>query len=160
AEETSTQRAFATPEKAAAALGSALASNNQEALLDIFGHDHADLVLGGDPATSRVARRRAAAALKEKTELHKDADDQSTLMLGKQKWPMPIPLRHTERGWVFDTEAGEEEVWVRRIGADELAAIDALKALVKAQSAYVSRSGAKGGTTEYARFIQSTPGAT
>jgi hypothetical protein len=153
-------RAFATPEAALADLRLALAKNDIDGLIAMFGSDHDDLVLGADPASARVERQRAAAALNEKMTLRKDGEDQITLILGKQKWPMPIPLRRTDRGWVFDAAAGEHEIYARRIGEDELAAIAALKAFVHAQSDYAARTAKQSGSREYARYLQSTSGQT
>src|SRR5258706_5666156 len=69
-------RAFATPEAALADLRLALAKNDIDGLIAIFGSDHDDLVLGADPASARVERQRAAAALNEKMTLRKDGEDQ------------------------------------------------------------------------------------
>src|SRR5579872_2906476 len=64
--EAPSQRSFATPEEAAAALKNALLKNDTRGLLDIFGHDHEDLVFGADPATARVDRRAAGTEMQQK----------------------------------------------------------------------------------------------
>jgi hypothetical protein len=137
-----------------------LERDDVEGLIGIFGRDHAEIVLGVDPASGRVTRQRAAAAMREGTTLRADADGRLTLVLGKNGWPMPIPLVPEAGGWVFDAAAGAEEILARRIGEDELAAIDALEAFVKAERRYADWRRAKGQRREYARYVQSTPGDT
>jgi hypothetical protein len=154
------QQTFASPEDAVSALNIALASDDVDALLAMFGAEHDDLVLGPDPASGRLLRQRAAAAVQEKTALRRDGDDKVTILLGKTGWPMPIPLRRVAGGWIFDTDAGMEEILLRRIGQDELAAIHSLKAVVQAQNDYAARSRRTEGSPQFARYVQSTPGRT
>jgi hypothetical protein len=151
---------FDTPEAAAAALRRALSRNDTQALLDLFGRDHADLVLGTDPAAGRATRRRAARLAAQRLTLRKQPDGDITLVLGKSGWPLPIPLAQQDGGWVFDTNAGAGEILARRIGEDELAAIAALRAFVRAQRDYAARLKAAGRPVHYARYVQSTPGMT
>jgi hypothetical protein len=153
-------RAFATPEDAAGALSIALATDDVDLLLDIFGPELDDVVLGADPTSARLTRYRAAAALQEKLTLRRDGADQVTLLLGRNAWPMPIPLVRTEKGWSFDGSSGVEEILLRRIGQNEIAAIEALRAFVRAQNDYAARSHRKGRAVQYARYVQSTPGKT
>ena len=107
---------FATPNAAVAALKGALAKDDVDALLGIFGPEYATIVLGSDPASGRVTRRRAAAAMQEKVTLRRDTNDRITLVVGRNSWPMPIPLVRRGDGWVFDSAAGEQEILARRIG--------------------------------------------
>jgi hypothetical protein len=151
---------FATPEAAVAAFKSALAKDDVDALLAIFGHEYSDVLLGADPASSRVTRRRAAAAAQEKVVLRRETVDRITLVLGRNDWPMPIPLIRDGGHWFFDTAAGEEEILARRIGEDELSAIDALKSFVRAERKYAAWRTAKGESLAYAQYVQSTPGST
>lgn len=151
---------FATPDAAVSALKAALAKDDVDALVDIFGREHADIVLGADPASGRVTRRRAAAAVRDKLELRRDTGERITLVLGTNNWPMPIPLVRRGDRWMFDAAAGEEEILARRIGENELAAIDALKAFVAAERRYAEWRRAEGQSLEYAQYIQSTPAQT
>lgn len=148
---------FATPEAAASALKAALAKDDVDALLDIFGREHADIVLGADPVSGRVTRQRAATATREKLVLRHDTADRITLVIGRNGWPMPIPLVREGDRWMFDTAAGEEEILARRIGEGELAAIDALKTFAKAERKYAAWRRAEGQSVEYAQYVQSTP---
>jgi hypothetical protein len=87
------------------------------------------------------------------------APDQVTLYLGNDEWPFPIPLVKTEGGWRFDTEAGKREILARRIGKNELNAIQVCLAYVDAQKEYALRKSGQGeGLVEYARRLVSTPG--
>ena len=152
------RRSFATPEAAAEALRTALTADDTAELLAIFGPDSAEIIDGPDPASARIVRRQAAKAAAEGMILHRhgpaDAPDGAELAIGRDKWPFPIPLRRTAEGWIFDTEAGADEIYARRIGADELDAIAALRAMVRAQQDYAARHRKR----VYARYIQSTAG--
>ena len=122
--------------------------------------DNADLVLGSDPASGRVARQRARVLANDRLVLERQGDDRAVLTFGQQVWPMPIPLVRDQDGWSFDTAAGIEEIQARRIGENELSAIDALRTFVQAQYNYAVRRRDEGQPVEYARYIQSTPGTT
>jgi hypothetical protein len=151
---------FPTPDAALSALKTALARDDVDALLDIFGREYADIVLGADPASGRVMRQRAAAAAREMVVQRRVSAERIILVLGKDGWPMPIPLVRNGGRWMFDTAAGEEEVLLRRIGENELAAIDALKAFAEAERKYAAGRRANGQSVEYARYVQSTPAQT
>jgi hypothetical protein len=154
------QQRFETPEMAAQAFVAALATDSVNAFLKIFGTDFADIVLGSDPASSKVVRRRAHAAATERLAISPIADNQVVLLLGQQEWPMPIPLARTKDGWMFDTAAGAEEILTRWIGENELSAIDTLRTFVQAQQAHYAQLREAGQPAEYARYVQSSPGST
>ena len=144
----------ATPSKAVAALKSALAKDDIDALVRIFGPEYADDIIGVDPVNNKVQRRRAAAAVRDGLTLQSEGADKVNLLIGKNAWPFPIPLVRAQDGWSFDTDAGIEEILARRIGENELSAIAALKAFVRAEKAYVAKR------RFYASYVQSTPGET
>jgi hypothetical protein len=152
------QRRFATPEDAAAAVKAALNADDPAALLDIFGHEYGEVVLGTDPASARVARRRAATLAQERLAPRRVDPRDVILEFGNQAWPLPIPLVRDGTTWMFDTAAGAAEIQARRIGQNELAAMDTLRAIVQAQYGYALRHG-DDGSRHFARYIQSTPGA-
>jgi DUF2950 family protein len=151
---------FATPEAGVAALTSALATDDVDALIALFGREHADIVLGVDPVSGRVMRQLAAAAAREKVVLRQDEEGQLTLVFGRNDWPMPVPLVRRDDRWMFDAALGGDEIMARRIGEDELAAIDALKTFVSAERSYARWRRARRLPVEYARYVQSTPGRT
>jgi hypothetical protein len=154
------RQSFATPEAAGEALKNALASRNADALRKLFGADSEDVLIGADRATARAEWRQVSAMLREKLVFRRDAPDRVTLVIGKRSWPMAIPVVRQGGRWAFDTEAGERELLARRIGRNELAAIDALKAFTRAQAAYAARLRDRGMRIRYASYVQSTSGAT
>jgi hypothetical protein len=81
-----------------------------------------------------------------------------TVILGRQAWPMPIPLVRSDKGWRFDTAAGIEEMIDRRIGRNELAAIDFARVYGDAQEAYAGEDHDGDEVLEYAQMLASTPG--
>ncbi len=153
------QETFTSPQAAVQALAAALADDDTGKLLDMFGHEHAALVLGADPASGRVMRQHVAEMLREKVGLRHDGPNKIVLV-ASNGWPMPIPLVRRGREWAFDTAAGEQEILARRIGEDELSAIATLRALVGAERSYAAARKSAGGSPEYAQYVQSTSGQT
>jgi hypothetical protein len=149
-------QSFATPEQAVAALKTALAKDDRDALIRIFGSEFADDIIGPDPVSTRVQRRRAAAAARDGIKIERHGTDEATLHFGKNAWPFPVPLvRDPGKGsWSFDTAEGLDEILARRIGQNELAAIAALKEFVRAEKAYAAKY------KVYASYVQSRPGMT
>lgn len=154
----SAQQFFATPEEAVAALRSATAAKDKDALLRIFGPQAKDLAQSGDPVEDAQAMARFAARLKEYSKLQKQSADTMLLHVGKLNWPMPIPLVRKNGQWYFDTAAGKEEILNRRIGRNELNAISVCHAYVEAQREYskMNPNGSPG--VEYAQRFMSEPG--
>lgn len=153
------QPAFAEPEAALEAFRAALAAPDGDALLELFGNEHEDELIGADPASARqtvaAVRNAAAEAL---TLAPGDEPGTFDVLVGRAGWPMPIPLVQTAEGWIFDTEAGLEEIIDRRIGENELAAIEAARAYVEAQRLYGSVDRNGDGVPEFAQRLISTPG--
>lgn len=152
------QKTFATPEAGIAALVDAVKANNQAALRAIFGDDGEKLVSSGDAVADAQNRDRFIAAYNDAHKIERNGDTQATLIIGKDEWPMPIPLVKSNDGWRFDTQQGEQEILDRRIGRNELAAIEVCRAIVDAERDYVAKDQDKNGILEYARKLVSTPG--
>ena len=152
------QKYYDTPEAAVEALLNAFKTNNEQALLDIFGHEHDKLIV----VTDKAQRGEAVLDLYNKAQqtwnLRQDSGDMHTLIIGPDKWPFPIPLIKETGGWRFDTDAGEDEIINRRVGQGELNAIETCQAYVDAQVNYaaVDRDGDQ--VREYAQKLDSTPG--
>jgi hypothetical protein len=155
---TGDQQRFATAEAAMAALKAALAKGDVEDFITLFGKSHEDLIVGADRVETQAERRRAAVLAKQRIALEHDGDDRALVALGTDAWLLPIPLVRKDGQWFFDTAAGEEEVLARRIGRDELGAIDAVKALVAAEQSYAARHKKAGKPAAFAPYIQSSPG--
>jgi hypothetical protein len=153
-----TGRAFATSESAAAALASAVMTTNRAELHAIFGPAADDLV---NPDAVQAANEFAAfaVALSETNWLVRESDTRRVLELGNVAWPFPVPIVQKNGRWFFDTAAGRDELLNRRIGRNELATLDAVRAYVQAQREYARRDRDGNEVLKYAQKIISTPGA-
>jgi hypothetical protein len=151
-------QAFPSPEAAAQALRDALETEDGEALRAIFGPEYADDLIGSDIAIVREDMRQTREAMRAATALLPDADGRLVLTIGRQAYPFPVPIVRAGESWHFDSAAGLEEVIDRRIGENELAAIEALRAYVQAQIEYASADRDGDQVLEYAQRVISTAG--
>jgi len=149
---------FATPDEAAKALMNALKTDNAQELKAIFGPDVEKKVSSGDPVSDRHDREAMALAMGQSWRWAPAGADRQELVIGDEQWPFPVPLAKVRGGWQFDTDAGADEMISRRIGRNELRAIDVGRDYVKAQQAYASqpRDGKLAGL--YAQKFRSSPG--
>ena len=152
------QKSYASPEEAVKALIDALRINNKGELLAVLGPDGKDIISSGDEVADKEAREGFISDYDEKSELEKESPDKVVLSVGQDNWPLPIPIVNKNGRWVFDTEAGKEELLNRRIGRNELNTIDVMHAYVDAQREYASKDRNGDGTTEFAQKIISTSG--
>ena len=127
------QKQFANPDAAVRALVDALRSGDQAALLAILGPGSEDVVSSGDPIADRAARKPVVAAAAARTRLETLPSGAVIAHFGKDDWPLPIPLVKSGDQWHFDTAAGRDEILNRRIGRNELKAIDVCRVYVEAQ---------------------------
>jgi len=153
------QQTFASPEQAAAALATAWSQADQAALMKIFGAGGAKLISSGDPVADRDASQWLAAAYSANHKIENQSDVKAVLGLGKDDFPYPIPLVKVGSAWRFDTKAGEQEILDRRIGHNELTAIEVCHAYVEAQREYAAKHASGGGAGEYAQRLHSSAGA-
>lgn len=152
------QEIFPSPQEAMSALVRAVEGRDQSALARIFGPDFNQL-LSGDRVEDNKDLNDFAAGLQESAQLRKDSDAKYTLLAGTDNWPTPIPIVKRGEDWVFDTKAGLEEILNRRIGENELSAINTCRAYVVAQwEYYTGDDGDHDGIAEYARKFFSSPG--
>lgn len=149
---------FSTPEQAVSALVDALEHNDIEAVERLFGPDMKGLLSSGDDVADRLARERFLSRYREKNQLVAGGPNDLVLQVGEDAWPLPIPMVRTDGYWSFDGGAGAEELVLRRIGRNELRAIQVMRGYVEAQQEYAStsRDGAPGGI--YAQRVSSSPG--
>src|SRR5688572_19157724 len=136
-------RTFASPEEAVKALAAAVTKEKVDELLQIFGPEGKELIDTSDPASARRGREVFTAAATEQWRLLDRAGGGKTLVVGNEDWPFPVPLIQDAQGWHFDAAVGKEEVIVRRIGRNELAAIEICQTYVAAQRRY-ARAGHDG----------------
>jgi hypothetical protein len=152
------QRSFGSPEEAANALVQATKSHDRSAIFGILGAGTEKWVTSGDPVADRAMRERFVASFEQKHAISPDGDARATLTIGPDDWPFPFPLVKSGAGWRFDTEAGKDEMLARRIGENELSAINVMLAIVDAQRDYAAEDHRRDGVREYARKFASTPG--
>lgn len=151
-------KTFATPEEAAQALLDAAASADTNAIWAVLGDEFRDQLENPDEAQERENRNRIVAGAKEVLQLRAADANTRVMVIGNQAWPMPIPIVNGDRGWHFDVAAGADEILMRRIGANELAAISTLHAYVDAQVQYASADRNSDDVLEYAQRINSSTG--
>ncbi len=152
------QQTFSTPEDAVHALAAAVEAKDRAALGGVFGADYSQL-LSGDRVEDRTNLAKFAEAVQQASQLQKDSDDKYTLLVGADKWPMPIPIVQRDGRWLYDTKVGLEEILNRRVGEDELSAIATCRAYVLAQWEYfTSGDHDNDGVAEYAQKFMSSPG--
>jgi hypothetical protein len=129
------------------------------AILDkILGPDGRDIVHSGDKQADGIALKRFVSSYDAGHKLVADGPAKTTLTVGADEWPLPVPLVKGADGWRFDTAAGKAEVLARRIGRNELVTIDACKAFVDAQREYAAVDRTGDGLLDYAARFISTPG--
>src|SRR5258708_5043092 len=148
---------FASPEEAVKALVDAADKGDTAALMAILGPEGNDVVSSGDPVADKSTRANFVASAKQATRLEKVGDDKVILNIGRDDWPMPIPIVKGAGGWYYDTAAGEEEIINRRIGRNELGAIDVCRAYVAAQREYASKDHDGSGVLKFAQRVNSSP---
>ena len=129
-------------------------------MLKLFGPEGKDVVESGDPAEDQNGRAEFARRAHEKLTIAIEPSNpnRATIVVGEQNWPLPVPLIKKNGQWRFDPAEGRITILARRIGRNELTAIDVCRAYVEAQLEYASRDRLSGGVLEYAQTIRSTPG--
>ena len=152
------QRSFKSAEEARQALIAAVQAKDHGELGAIFGPAQQDLE-PGDPVEQAAEFDHFSHEVAEGVELDMQGDARAILKIGDEKWPFPIPLVKTGESWLFDTVAGREEILTRRIGHNELLAINACKAYADAQREYYNLPEPDGDQIpKYAQHMISRPG--
>jgi len=153
------QRTFATPEAAAWALILAAEQYDVPALTEILGPDGVDLVVTADQVLDRNLAASFVAAARQQTRVVRDPGKKlATLTIGSEDWPVAIPIVEKNGRWRFDTVAGRQEILYRRIGTNELDAIEICRGYVEAQQEYASEKRGGAMLNQYAQRMISTPG--
>jgi hypothetical protein len=146
------QKKFSSHEEASNVLFTAMRSNDESALLEILGPDGKRIVSSGDATEDADGRANFVRKYQQCHRLVREPDGTTTLYIGAENWPTPIPLMNKGNSWYFDTEAGEKEILFRRIGRNEMSAILVCQQLVVAQKEYDASH------NEYAQKIFSNEG--
>jgi Protein of unknown function (DUF2950) len=153
----SAQQSFKSPDDAVGALASAVKSGETKDILKVLGPDAAEIIDSGDSVADADTRQRFVAAYDAKHSVSLEGDKKAVLIVGQDDFPFPIPLYHTKTGWGFDTAAGRQEILYRRIGRNELDAIQTCLAFVDAENEYADKDRGAGSGV-YAQRIVSSPG--
>ena len=154
----SAQQSFKSPEDAMTALVGATKDNWPKGVVAVLGPDGADIVSSGDKVADGEMRQKFLAAYDAKHEVKKEGSDKAVMIIGAENFPFPIPLARRGAAWQFDTAAGRLEILYRRIGRNELAAIQSCLAYVDAQNEYADKNRAGAGGATYAQRIVSRSG--
>jgi hypothetical protein len=158
AEDAAAPQAFDSPEAAAKALLDAAKRNDDKALRAMFGGVADQLMRDSSDPIVRKERAEAVAAAEKHWAIEKTEEGTATLVIGTNLWPFPVPIVPKDGKWQFDAKAGLAEILARRVGANELAAIETCKVYADAQVAYASKDRDGDGVREYAQRIVSTAG--
>jgi hypothetical protein len=154
------QKQFDTPKQAADALIQVAANFDVAAAKEILGPDSDDIIASEDPVQDKNRAIAFAEKAKEKNSIELDKKDpnRAILLVGNDDFPLPIPIVKRKGKWSFDTKVGREEILNRRIGANELNAIQICRGFVEAQKEYAAEKHDDSKVNQYAQRIISTPG--
>ena len=154
------QETFNTPEEAAEALVVAAERFDVDALKKILGPDGVELVVTQDAVQDKNQSAAFAAQARIRLRVERDSTNAKVayLAVGDEDWPLPIPLVEDGGKWRFDTKTGRQEVLLRRIGRNELDAVEVCHGYVEAQLEYASEKHDGATLNQYAQRIISTPG--
>jgi hypothetical protein len=152
------QRAFATPEEAVTALVDAVRADSAERVLQVMGPSSKSWLLSGDKVADAAEWKKFLAAYDRKNSITREGDAKAVLNAGDGDWSFPAPIVKQADKWVFDSEAGREEVLNRRVGRNELDTVQTLLAVVDAQREYAAAQAQGAGLAAYAVKFGSSPG--
>jgi hypothetical protein len=152
------QKTFKSPDEAVKALIESVRAKDKEELLAIFGPSGKEIISSGDEVADRKMGERFVKAYEEANKVVTESDTKMVLQVGKEDYPFPIPIVKKGELWLFDTQAGKEEILNRRIGRNELNTIQVCLAYVDAQREYARRDREAGGLKEYAQKFISEKG--
>lgn len=153
-------RAFKTPEQAAEALVQAAELFDVAALGAILGPDGRDLIVTGEPVRDKETAIAFAAQARAKMQVSIDPKNRNRAILsvGNEDWPAPMPIVKSGGKWSFDAKAGRQELLYRRIGRNELNAIEICRGFVEAQHEFALQKREGSSVNQYAQRLISTPG--
>ena len=152
------QKTFSSSKQAIDIFIQAVRSGKTSDLLAILGPGTEEVISSSDSVADKTGRDRFLAGYDRNHSLSQSAPHEWSLNVGRDEWPFPIPLVQANGKWYWDGAAGKQEILYRRIGDNELAAIEACKGVVAAQRDYAAagRDGLPAGI--YAQRLVSEPG--
>jgi Protein of unknown function (DUF2950) len=138
-------KTFPSAEKAADALYTAAKNHDESAMLVILGPDARDIVVWTDNSADRNAESdQFAKKYEQMHRLVKEPDNETTLYVGAENWPLPMPIVERDGAWYFDCSLGRQEILYRRIGENEVNTVDTLRGVVDAENQYYANSAGSG----------------
>ena len=154
------QKEFDTPKQAADALILVATNFDVAAAKEILGPDGEDIISSEDPVLDKTRATEFANKAKEKTsvEVDKKNPNHAILLVGSDEFPLPIPIVKQKGKWFFDTKVGREEILNRRVGENELNAIEICRGFVDAQHEYAMDKHDDSKVNQYAQHVLSSPG--
>ena len=152
------QQTFTSAQAAVNALVSALKQHDNAVLSKMLGPDAQNLLSSGHAAQDEQDRHQFIEKYEQMHRLVTEGNGLTTLYVGAENWPAPLPIAHRGYLWYFDTPAGEKEVLYRRIGENELAAIQICEEMVAAEKEYDAQPRGASAIRQYAQRIRSTSG--
>jgi Protein of unknown function (DUF2950) len=147
------QKTYSSAEDASKALIAAMQNNDEKAELDVLGPDAKQIVSSGDDVEDAENRANFVKRYQQMHRLMKEPNGTTTLYIGPENWPAPIPIVNKGSAWYFDTEMGKMEILYRRVGRNEMSTIRVCQELVAAQKEYYAAQ-----HNEYAQKIFSDEG--
>ena len=156
----SAQQPFDSPEAAAQALIEAAEKHDSARLATIMGPEAQGILTSGDAAQDRAEQAEFArlARARQRLEISPMNPNRAILAIGDEDWPFPVPIRRAHGKWSFDSSEAPAEMRARRIGADELDAIEICHGYVEAQKKYAAEDRERDGMLQYASHLRSSPG--
>ncbi len=138
-------KTFPSAQEAAEALYTAAKDHDESSMLAILGPDSRDIVAWTDNSAERNAQDdQFAKKYEQMHRLVKEPDDETTLYVGAENWPLPIPIVERDGSWYFDCSLGRREILYRRIGENEMNTIDTLRGAFDAENQYYANSAGAG----------------
>lgn len=151
------QQGYRSPEEAAEALVAAVRADDQKEIVKVLGPGSMDVITSGDAVNDENMRKAFVAAYDVRHSIRKNGDTSATLLIAQDEYPFSIPIAQKNGAWSFDIASGRDELLARRIGRNELAAIQVCLAYYDAQNEYASTTKV-GNLSVYAQRLVSTPG--
>jgi DUF2950 family protein len=151
------QQGFKSPEEAAEALVAAVRADDQKEVIKVLGPGSMDVISSGDSVNDENMRKAFVAAYDVRHGIKREGDKSATLLIAQDEYPFSIPITQKNGAWSFDIAAGRDELLARRIGRNELAAMQVCLAYFDAQNDYAAVTKV-GNLPVYAQRLVSTPG--
>lgn len=154
-----TPETFASQDAAGQALYAAAKANDTNALITVFGSNAKDLVVSGDPNEDKNNQQKFVASYDQMHRWDKLVDGDYVLTIGASNYPLPFPLKKNSAGqWYFDGDTAKQEILARRVGDNEIRAMEVLSAIADAEDEYYSQLHDGNTVAQYAQKFVSDPG--